>query len=108
MILGIENHLLHSTRVQWQFGHIRRSDLIFVQNVSELAFCISKEKIQLFFFQKSKIDIYMAQIDPALSEMKNQAPKHISTNLSIYTTSKIWKKHFYAIFMKESSIIRIL
>ena len=40
----------------------------------ELAFCLSKEKIELFF-QKSKIDLYMAQIDPALSEMKNKAPE---------------------------------
>ena len=47
----------------------------------ELAFCLSKEKIELFF-QKSKIDLYMAQIDPALSEMKNLDPKHISNNLS--------------------------
>ena len=47
---------------------------------------IGKEKIILkflkLFFQKSKIELYMAQIDPASSEMKNQVPKHVSNNLS--------------------------
>ena len=32
---------IHSTRSQWRFGHIWRSELIFLQNVSELAFCLS-------------------------------------------------------------------
>ena len=35
-----------------------------------------------------QIDIYMAQIVAALSEMKTQAPKHISKNLSWQVTSK--------------------
>ena len=30
-------------------GHIRQSELIFAQNVRELAFCLLKEKIELFF-----------------------------------------------------------
>ena len=82
MMIGIESHLLaHFTRFQWRFRYIPRSELIFAQNVRELAFCLSKEKIELFF-QKSKIDLYMAQIDPALSEIKNLDSKHISNNLS--------------------------
>ena len=33
--------------------------------MSEVAFCYPKEKAELFF-QKSKIDLYMAQIDKSL------------------------------------------
>ena len=40
---------VQSTRSEWQLGHIRRFKLIFAQNVSELAFCFPKEKIELFF-----------------------------------------------------------
>ena len=72
---------VHSTRFQWKLGHIQRSELIFSQNMKELAFFPPNEKIELFF-QKSKIDLYMAQIDPASSEMKKQASNHISNNLS--------------------------
>ena len=82
MMIGIENHLLDPLYTipitVWRYMTIWAH---FEQNVSELAFCLSKEKIELFF-QKSKIDLYMVQIDPALSEMKNLDQKHISSNLS--------------------------
>ena len=54
---------VHFTRFQWQFGHIRGSELIFAQNVSELAFCLSKEKIELFFKNRKSISTWLRSMN---------------------------------------------
>ena len=85
------NHKTASTPYLSFFG----SELIFAQNVRELAFCLSKEKIELFF-QKSKIDLYMAQIDKSLLWIESTHLEDVSKLLLWYTIFKTFSFIFLA------------
>ena len=83
---------LHSTNFQRRFGHIRASELIFSQNVSELAFCLPKEKMELFLFFKNR-------------KLTSTWLKSIQQYWRWKNKSQSMKKYFYAIFIKESCIL---
>ena len=90
---------VHSTRFQWKLGHIQRSELIFSQNMKELAFFPPNEKIELFF-QKSKIDLYMAQIDESLLWIESTHIEDVSKLLLWYS---IFKTFFFIFWLKNEN-----
>ena len=88
---------VHSTRFQWQLGHIRRSELIFAQNVKELAFCLLKEKLN-FFFKNRKLTSTWLRSTNRYYESKVHTLKMF---LGYYHDIQ-YSKHFLSFFLLQN------
>ena len=100
---------VHFTRFQWRFGHIRRSELIFVQNVKELAFCHLKEKIELFFKNRKSTSTWLRLINRYYESKVHTLKVFLSYYYDIQYSKKFpsffWlQNENYAWFLNKNSV----
>ena len=100
---------VHSTQFQWRFSHIWWSELIFAQNVNELAFCLPKEKIELFFKNRKSTSTWLRSMyryyESKVHTLKMFLGYYYDIRYSKHFPSFFWlQNENYAWFLNKNSI----